>query len=273
MLYDISLKDENDLLNKNLNNVTLEKRKKNIRTHRILQNIIPKYSIKFHCINLCLDIIEYDIGLYDEYVQQSKTKYYEYIKIILKVFMNTCFYFINIIKYENFHMLKSVSMAMKKLTNIIYFLLNNLTIKEKANDNKNQTLLNKFIYDKSGFKKNAHEITTELFNTDYNIFNDKKYTSDNIKKFLENIEIDILVLKKILTCVIYFTYAMLSNQKVHKINIEHINLNHINKINLKKIANKYLENNNILKVFTFILQRSTQIYYLLYNYATKSYTK
>lgn len=187
--------------------------------------------------------------------------------------MNTCFYFINIIKYENFHMLKSVSMAMKKLTNIIYFLLNNLTIKEKANDNKNQTLLNKFIYDKSGFKKNAHEITTELFNTDYNIFNDKKYTSDNIKKFLENIEIDILVLKKILTCVIYFTYAMLSNQKVHKINIEHINLNHINKINLKKIANKYLENNNILKVFTFILQRSTQIYYLLYNYATKSYTK
>lgn len=94
-----------------------------------------------------------------------------------------------------------------------------------------------------------------------------------LKKFLENIEIDILVLKKILTCVIYFTYAMLSNQKVHKINIEHINLNHINKINLKKIANKYLENNNILKVFTFILQRSTQIYYLLYNYATKSYTK
>ncbi|KAI4837401.1 nucleoporin NUP637 [Plasmodium brasilianum] len=303
VIYDISLKDENDLLNKNLNNSMLEKRKKNIRTHRILQNIIPKYSIKFHCINLCLDIIEYDIGLYDEYVQQSKTKYYEYIKIVLKVFMNTCFYFINIIKFENFHMLKSVSMAMKKLTNIIYFLLNNLTIKEKPDEHKtgggitdsdktganntnegetsesktdanitseqrtneqNSFLLNKFIYDKSGFKKNAHEITTELFNSEYSIFNDKKCSSDNIKKFLENIEIDIHVLKKILTCVIYFTYAMLSNQKVNKINIENINLNHINKINIKKIANTYLENNNILK-------RSTQIYYLLYSYATKTY--
>ncbi|SCN58714.1 conserved Plasmodium protein, unknown function [Plasmodium chabaudi adami] len=297
VIYDISLRDENELVTtdidshkesrgdnylntkgdnnideNNFNYDTRETRRKNIRTHRILQNIIPKYSIKFHCINLCLDIIEYDIGIYDEYVQQYKTKYYEYIKIVLKVFMNTSFYYINIIKYENKHMLKSVSMAMKKLTNIIFFLLTNLTRKEKTTDEdkKKHALLNKFLYDKSGYKKNAHEITTELFNCEDNIFTDKKSSLDNIKKFLENTEIDIHVLKKILTCIIYFTFAMLNNQKVNKINIENINLNHINKINLKKIANTYLENNNILKVFTFILQRSTQIYYLLYNYAMES---
>ncbi|CXH81951.1 conserved Plasmodium protein, unknown function [Plasmodium berghei] len=268
----VNVKSDNNIDENNYNFDTKEMRRKNIRTHRILQNIIPKYSIKFHCINLCLDIIEYDIGIYDEYVQQYKTKYYEYIKIVLKVFMNTSFYYINIIKYENKHMLKSVSVAMKKLTNIIFFLLTNLIRKEKTTDEdkKKHALINKFLYDKNGFKKNAHEITTELFNCEDNIFTDKKCSLDHVKKFLENTEIDIHVLKKILTCIIYFTFAMLNNQKVNKINIENINLNHINKINLKKIANTYLENNNILKVFTFILQRSTQIYYLLYNYAMQS---
>ncbi|ANQ08942.1 Uncharacterized protein PCOAH_00036100 [Plasmodium coatneyi] len=305
VVYDISLNDENELLSKNLNKSMLEKRRKNIRTHRILQNIIPKYSIKFHCINLCLDIIEYDIGLYDEYVQESKTKYCEYIKMVLKVFMNTCFYFINIIKFENFCMLKSVSLAMKKLTNIIYFLLNNLTSKEKSPEQN--FMLNWLIYDRAGGaaqdqlngpksqshqpyqptnQPNEHEINTELFNADYNLFGEKKTgaatsaataamtggapspTAENVKKFFENIEIDIHVMKKILTCVIYFTYAMLNNQKVNQINIESINLKHINRIDLKKLANSYLEKNNILNVFTFILQRSTQIYYLIYNYAT-----
>lgn len=207
--------------------------------------------------------------------------------MILKVFMNTCFYFINLIKFENISMLKSVSLAMKKLTNIIYFLLNNLTSKEKSP--VQNFLLHWFVSDRAGGAptygaagKEQHQINAELFNADYTPFGEKKAGgvasaptatptphAESVKKFFENIEIDIHVMKKILTCVIYFTYAMLSNQKVSQINIESISLKHIDRIDLKKLANSHLEKSNILNVFTFILQRSTQIYYLIYSYAAR----